>query len=62
VDLDRNEMLRVGVRKGFHQHVLNDAEDGGGGAYPERQGYHGNDGKAWTFPKVSSGVVEILPK
>jgi hypothetical protein len=55
-------MLRIGVRKGFHQHVFYDAKDGGGGAYAERQGYHGNDGKAWALPQVSSRVVDILPK
>jgi hypothetical protein len=50
MDLHGIEVLRVGVRKGFHQNVFDDAEDGGRGAYAERKGNHGDDGKAWTFP------------
>ena len=62
MDLDRNEVLRIGVGKRLHQDVLDDTEDGGRGADAQGKSNHRHNSEARAFPKVSSRVTEILPK
>jgi len=60
VDLDRHQPLRVGVRKWLHQHVVDDAEERGGGRDAEREGEDGHPGKSPALGEGTNRVPKVL--
>src|SRR6266404_965966 len=60
VDLDGDQAAGIRVGKGLHQDVFDDAEDGGGGADAEGEGYRSDYGKGWAFAQVAEGEANVL--
>lgn len=60
VDLHRHQPLRVGIGKRLHQHVVDDAEEGGGGRNAEGERDHGHRGEPPALGEGAKGVPEVL--
>ena len=62
VDLDHHHPLCVGIGEWIEQNVIDDAEDGGGGADAEGQRENRNAGKAGLIAQPSGAVGKIPPE
>ena len=55
-----NEPLRLRIGQRPEQHVVDDAEDGGVRADPEREREHGDEGEARRFAKLAESEAKIV--
>ena len=57
---DRDDALGVAIGQRLEHHAADDAEDGGGGANPERQRQHRRNGEAWRAEERADGEAKVL--
>ena len=57
-----DQPFRIRKRQRFEQHAVDDREDGGVGADPERQRRDGRDGEARRLPEHAQRVFEVPEK
>ena len=62
VNLNHGDAAGVTIRKRVEQDILDDAENGGGGADPQRQVQDSEDRKRGTVGETAKPVSEILPQ
>ena len=59
---NHKQTLRVAERQRLEQHRVHNAENGGDGAHPERQGEQGDGGERRGLPQQASPVAQIPPR
>src|SRR5258708_3818324 len=57
---DADQASRVLIRQRTQQHRIDDAEDGGGSAYAQRESEHGDRGEAGRFAQAAHSVAYVL--
>src|SRR5258708_7120591 len=60
VNYDRDESAGVRIREGLHHDVLDDAEDGRGGADAEGESDGGDDREGRALAEVAEGEADVL--
>ena len=58
--LKNDEAVRVGIGKRAEEHVVDEGEDGGGGADAEGQRQDDGEGEAGCIAQLANGIAQIL--